>query len=90
MIAKEDPMSYIENFIYHSCQWHYQESKNKSIKPRFMLELINEEVERGLIRSALEYTGFHMDNTAEILGVCPSTLKKKIKKYDIYILDFSK
>ena len=72
-------MTYIENFIYHSCEWHYQQDKTQNIKLKFMLDLINEEAERGLIRSTLEYTGFHIGNTAEVLGISPSTLKKKIK-----------
>ena len=45
-------MTYVENFIYHSCKWHYQQDKTQKHQAKnFMLDLINEEAERGLIRS---------------------------------------
>ena len=83
-------MSYIENFAYAVADNHYTKIKSKSDdQPRFMHELMTEEIERGLIRATLEYTGFHFGNTAEVLGMSTATLKKKIKKYDIYVVDFS-
>ena len=72
-------MTYIKDFIYHSMEWHYQELKSKKIKPEFMHDFISEEVEKGLICATLDFTGFHLKNTAEVLGMSPSTLNKKIK-----------
>ena len=83
-------MSYIENFAYTVAESHYEETRDKgNEKPKFMHDIITEEIERGLIRATLEYTGFHFSNTAEVLGVSTTMLKKKIKKYDIFIMDFS-
>lgn len=82
-------MTYIRDFVYHALEHHYKELKEKHVKPRYMYELINEEMEKGLITATLEYSGFHLGNTAEILGISPATLNKKIKKHDIFVLNFS-
>lgn len=82
--------SNIERFIYAIAEMRYEEARrNPQDEPRFMLSLVTEEIERGLIHATLAYTGFHLSNTAEVLGISPATLKAKIKKYDIFILDFS-
>ena len=82
--------SNIERFIYAIAEMRYEEAiRNPQDEPRFMLSLVTEEIERGLIEATLAYTGFHLSNTAEVLGISPATLKAKIKKYDIFVLDFS-
>ena len=82
--------SNIERFIYAIAEMRYEEArKNPQDVPRFMMTLVTEEIERGLIAATLAYTGFHLGNTAETLGINATTLKAKIKKYDIFVLDFS-
>jgi len=82
--------SNIERFIYAIAEMRYEEArKNPQDEPRFMMSLVTEEIERGLIEATLAYTGFHLNNTAEVLGISPATLRSKIKKYGIFILDFS-
>ncbi|MGH9967510.1 MAG: sigma-54-dependent transcriptional regulator [Pyrinomonadaceae bacterium] len=41
------------------------------------------EVERQQILSALEQTGWHRGKTAEILGISPSTLYRRLRDYDL-------
>src|SRR4030095_2147044 len=41
------------------------------------------EVERQQILAALEQTGWHRGKTAEILGISPSTLYRRLRDYDL-------
>jgi len=41
------------------------------------------EVERQQILAALEKTGWHRGKTAEILGISPSTLYRRLRDYDL-------
>jgi DNA-binding NtrC family response regulator len=41
------------------------------------------EVERQQILTALEKTGWHRGKTAEILGISPSTLYRRLREYDL-------
>jgi transcriptional regulator of acetoin/glycerol metabolism len=41
------------------------------------------EVERQQILQALEKTGWHRGKTAEILGISPSTLYRRLRDYDL-------
>jgi len=41
------------------------------------------EAERQQILSALEQTGWHRGKTAEILGISPSTLYRRLRDYDL-------
>jgi transcriptional regulator of acetoin/glycerol metabolism len=41
------------------------------------------EVERQQILSALEKTGWHRGKTAEILGISPSTLYRRLRDYNL-------
>ncbi|WP_157966635.1 helix-turn-helix domain-containing protein [Fastidiosibacter lacustris] len=83
-------MSHIEKFIYATAEARYENArKDPTDQPRFTLSIVTEEVERGLIEATLAYTGFHLTNTAEVLGISSATLKAKIKKYGIFMLDFS-
>lgn len=45
--------------------------------------LVMSEVEKPLIATTLEHTGFNQSKAAEILGMSRSTLRKKIEQYDI-------
>lgn len=40
------------------------------------------------IRNIFSYTGFNLENTAEILGVSSFELQAAIVKFDIYFLEF--
>jgi len=40
-------------------------------------------VERQQILSALEQTGWHRGKTAEILGISPSTLYRRLRDYNL-------
>lgn len=40
------------------------------------------------IRNIFAYTGFHLENTAEILGVSSFELQAAMIKYDIYFIEF--
>ncbi len=51
-----------------------------------MFDLIHEEVERGLIQATLEYTGFNLTSCADVLGMSITTLRSKLKKYNIFVL----
>jgi len=46
-----------------------------------LYRLVNEEVERPLFESVLEYTGGNQTRAARILGISRSTLRKKIGLY---------
>jgi len=41
------------------------------------------ESERQQILAALEQTGWHRGKTAEILGISPSTLYRRLRDYDL-------
>ena len=41
------------------------------------------EVERQQILAALEQTGWHRGKTAEILGISPSTLYRRLRDYNL-------
>jgi DNA-binding NtrC family response regulator len=41
------------------------------------------DVERQQILSALEQTGWHRGKTAEILGISPSTLYRRLRDYNL-------
>jgi DNA-binding NtrC family response regulator len=41
------------------------------------------DMERQQILSALEQTGWHRGKTAEILGISPSTLYRRLRDYDL-------
>jgi transcriptional regulator of acetoin/glycerol metabolism len=41
------------------------------------------DVEKQQIISALEKTGWHRGKTAEILGISPSTLYRRLREYDL-------
>jgi DNA-binding NtrC family response regulator len=41
------------------------------------------DVERQQILAALEQTGWHRGKTAEILGISPSTLYRRLRDYDL-------
>jgi DNA-binding NtrC family response regulator len=41
------------------------------------------DVERQQILSALEKTGWHRGKTAELLGISPSTLYRRLREYDL-------
>jgi transcriptional regulator of acetoin/glycerol metabolism len=41
------------------------------------------DVERQQILNALEKTGWHRGKTAELLGISPSTLYRRLREYDL-------
>jgi DNA-binding NtrC family response regulator len=41
------------------------------------------EVERQQILAALEQTGWHRGKTAEVLGISPSTLYRRLRDYNL-------
>jgi transcriptional regulator of acetoin/glycerol metabolism len=41
------------------------------------------DVERQQIINALEKTGWHRGKTAELLGISPSTLYRRLREYDL-------
>ena len=43
------------------------------------------DVERQQIIGALEKTGWHRGHTAELLGISPSTLYRRLREYDLEI-----
>ena len=43
------------------------------------------EVERQQILAALEQTGWHRGKTAELLGISPSTLYRRLREYDLEV-----
>ena len=79
-------MSYLEQFVYGIAKHHYEGLNGKTMKPKCMLDIFNEELERGLIQATLEYNGFHIGTSAEAMGMSTNTLRSKLKKYDIFIL----
>lgn len=52
-----------------------------------LYRLVNEEVERPLFESVLEYTGGNQTRAARILGISRSTLRKKIGLYQDEVKD---
>ncbi len=48
-----------------------------------LYRLVNEEVERPLFASVLEYTGGNQTRAARVLGISRSTLRKKISLYQL-------
>jgi DNA-binding NtrC family response regulator len=43
------------------------------------------DAERQQILTALEKTGWHRGKTAELLGISPSTLYRRLREYDLEI-----
>ena len=78
-------MTHIENFIYRAMEHHYQQSASIGHKtPTFIKSFVNEEVERGLIKATLEFTGANLKQTSKILGISMGLLKKKMYAYDMH------
>lgn len=77
-------MSYIENFIYRSMEWHYAQTKNKGFEqPKYIKQILTEEVERGLLRATLEFANYDLKQVGEMVGMSIALLKQKIKCYGI-------
>ena len=82
-------MSYIENFIYRSMEWHYTQTKNTGFeRPKFIKQIITEEVERGLLRATLEFTNYNFKKAADVVGMSITVLKQRVKSYGINIPKF--
>lgn len=45
--------------------------------------IIMDEVEKQLIETLLEHSGFNQSKTAQLLGISRSTLRKKMDRYDL-------
>lgn len=77
-------MSYIENFIYRSMEWHYAQIKSKGLdRPKYIKQILTEEVERGLLRATLEFANYDLKQVGEMVGMSIALLKQKIKCYGI-------
>ena len=60
----------------------YLESLNGD-DPANLYQLVMGEVERPLLRNALDYAGGNKSQAAKILGINRGTLRKKLKFYDL-------
>lgn len=52
-------------------------------KPDDVYRMVLAEVERPLLAVVMEYTGGNQSSAAEILGINRSTLRKKLKQYEM-------
>ena len=52
--------------------------------PANLYQLVIGEVERPLLKNAMEHVGGNKSQAANILGINRSTLRKKLKLYDLF------
>lgn len=65
-------------------EWHYAQIKNKGLEqPKYIKQILTEEVERGLLRATLEFANYDLKQAAPMVGVSIALLKQKIKCYGI-------
>jgi Fis family transcriptional regulator len=51
--------------------------------PGNLYKLVLQEVEHPLLQTVMHYTGGNQSKAADILGIDRSTLRKKLKQYDL-------
>ena len=70
----------------HECVRHAVDAYFKNLNghpAQSLYALLLSEVEKPLLESVMQHTGSNQSRSAEVLGISRSTLRKKLKLYDI-------
>ncbi len=79
---KEEPRKKPFSEMTDKALKHYLKSLNGH-DPANLYELVIGEVERPLLKNALEYAGGNKSQAAKILGINRGTLRKKLKLHNL-------
>lgn len=80
-VRKENAELPLRDCVRHAVDAYF---KNLNGHPSGGLyELLLSEVEKPLLEAVMQHTGSNQSRSAEVLGICRSTLRKKLKQYHI-------
>jgi DNA-binding NtrC family response regulator len=88
MICRGDRAPYAIKFFadeqyYDGCHHHDDGTSLSSSSPKGSVPAPLRETERQQILQVLEQTNWHRGKTAEILGISPSTLYRRLRDYNL-------
>ena len=61
----------------------YLEVIEQTNRPIGLYKLIMDKIEPVLLNTVLQHTDYHLGNTADLLGISRSTLKRRMQRYRI-------
>ena len=80
-VVRQDRTEPLSECVRTALRFYFQNLDGHEVNGLY--RLVNDEVERPLFESVLEYTGGNQTRAARILGISRSTLRKKIIQHQL-------
>jgi len=80
-VVRQDKTEPLSECVRTALRYYFRNLDGHDVNDLY--RLVNDEVERPLFASVLEYTGGNQTRAARILGISRSTLRKKVGLYQL-------
>ncbi|MEA3303229.1 MAG: DNA-binding transcriptional regulator Fis [Pseudomonadota bacterium] len=80
-VREENAELPLRDCVRHAVDAYFKNLNGHSAQGLYALLL--SEVEKPLLQSVMQHTGSNQSRSAKVLGISRSTLRKKLKQYDI-------
>lgn len=75
------PMLPLRDHVQMTLQYYLQQLEDQP--PSNLYQLVLQEIEQPLLQTVMHYVGGNQTKAADILGINRSTLRKKLKQYNL-------